>query len=146
MLAAFLTTAFAVGAVGAFHLLRDNANRQARVMFSMAMWMAALVTPIQIVAGDQHGLNTLEHQPAKIAAIEGHYETTPTTPLILVGIPDDKAEETKFALEIPDLGGLILAHDPNASIKGLKDFPPDQRPPALHAVLDLPHHGRPRAC
>jgi cytochrome d ubiquinol oxidase subunit I len=131
VLAAFLTTAFAVGAVGAYHLLRDSSNRQARVMFSMAMWMAALVTPVQIIAGDQHGLNTLEYQPQKIAAIEGHYTTTPTTPLILVGIPDDKAEETKFAVEIPMLGGLILAHDPNASIKGLKDFPPDQRPPAF---------------
>ena len=75
VLAAFLTTAFAVGAVGAWHLLRDSTNRQARIMFSMAMWMAALVTPIQIFAGDQHGLNTLEHQPAKIAAMEGHYET-----------------------------------------------------------------------
>src|ERR1700710_1471591 len=68
VLAAFLTTAFAVGATGAWHLLRDNTNRQARVMFSMAMWMAALVTPIQIIAGDQHGLNTLEYQPQKIAA------------------------------------------------------------------------------
>ncbi|HCO53975.1 MAG TPA: cytochrome ubiquinol oxidase subunit I, partial [Pelagibacterium sp.] len=68
VLAAFLTTAFAVGAVGAFHLLRDRTNRQARIMFSMAMWMAAIVTPIQIFAGDMHGLNTLEHQPAKIAA------------------------------------------------------------------------------
>ena len=131
VLAAFLTTAFAVGAVGAYHLLRDNTNRQARVMFSMAMWMAALVTPIQILAGDQHGLNTLEHQPQKIAAIEGHYDTTPTTPLILVGIPDDQAGETKFALEIPRLGGLILAHDLNASIKGLNDFPADQRPAAF---------------
>jgi cytochrome d ubiquinol oxidase subunit I len=131
VLAAFLTTAFAVGATGAWHLLHDTANRQARVMFSMAMWMAALVTPVQIIAGDQHGLNTLEHQPAKIAAIEGHYETTPTTPLILVGIPDDKAGETKFALEIPKLGGLILAHDLNASIKGLNDFAPDQRPPSF---------------
>src|SRR5207342_2502018 len=64
VIAAYLTTAFAVGAVGAFHLLRDNTNRQARVMFSMAMWMAALVTPVQIIAGDQQGLNSLEHQPA----------------------------------------------------------------------------------
>ena len=75
VLAAYLTTAFVVGAVGAWHLLRDRANERARVMFSMAMWMAALVAPIQIVAGDQHGLNTLEHQPAKIAAMEGHWET-----------------------------------------------------------------------
>jgi cytochrome d ubiquinol oxidase subunit I len=76
-------------------------------------------------------LNSLEHQPAKIAAIEGHYQTTPTTPLILLGIPDDTAQETKYAIEIPYLGGVILAHDPNASIKGLKDFPPDQRPAAF---------------
>ena len=131
VLAAFLTTAFAVGATGAFHLLRDNRNRQAQVMFSMAMWMAALVTPIQIFAGDQHGLNTLEHQPAKIAAMEGHYETTPDTPLILFGIPDDKAGETKFAIEIPKLGGLILEHDINASLKGLNDFPAAERPNAL---------------
>jgi cytochrome d ubiquinol oxidase subunit I len=131
VLAAFLTTAFAVGAVGAYHLLRDNTNAQARTMFSMAMWMAALVTPVQIFAGDQHGLNTFEHQPAKIAAIEGHYETHKGAPLILVGIPDDKAETTHFALEIPKLGSLLLGHSLDAEIKGLKDFPKDQRPPAF---------------
>jgi cytochrome d ubiquinol oxidase subunit I len=131
VLAAFLTTAFAVGAVGAFHLLRDGTNRQARIMFSMAMWMAALVTPIQIFVGDQHGLNTLEHQPAKIAAMEGHYETHKGAPLILFGIPDDKAEETRWAIEIPKLGSLILAHDFDAEIKGLKAFPKDERPNAL---------------
>jgi cytochrome bd ubiquinol oxidase subunit I len=131
VLAAFLTTAFAVGAVGAWHLLRDKTNRQAQVMFSMAMWMATLVTPVQIVAGDFHGLNTLEHQPAKIAAMEGHYETHAGAPLILFGIPDDEAEKTRFALEIPKLGSLILAHDPDAEIKGLKAFPKDERPGAL---------------
>jgi cytochrome bd ubiquinol oxidase subunit I len=131
VLAAFLTTAFAVGAVGAFHLLRENDNRPARSMFSMAMWMAALVTPLQIVAGDLHGLNTLQHQPAKIAAIEGHYETHQSAPLILFGIPDDKAEETRYAVEIPKLGSLILKHELNGEIKGLKAFPADQRPPAL---------------
>src|SRR5690606_26699923 len=88
VLAAFLTTAFAVGAVGAWHLLRDRTNRQARIMFSMAMWMAAVVTPVQIFVGDLHGLNTFEHQPAKIAAMEGHYETHEDgAPLILFGIP-----------------------------------------------------------
>jgi cytochrome d ubiquinol oxidase subunit I len=100
-------------------------------MFSMAMWMAALVTPLQIFAGDQHGLNTLEYQPAKIAAMEGHYETRTGAPLILFGIPDDTAEETHFALEIPYLGSLILAHDVNAEIKGLKAFPKDERPNSL---------------
>jgi cytochrome d ubiquinol oxidase subunit I len=131
VLAAYLTTAFAVGATGAYHLLRDNTNRQARIMFSMAMWMAAIVTPIQIFAGDQHGLNTLEYQPAKIAAMEGHYETRKGAPLILFGIPDDAAEETRFAIEIPKLGSLILGHSLDAEIKGLKAFPKDQRPPAL---------------
>lgn len=131
VLAAFLTTAFAVGAVGAWHLLRERTNRQAQIMFSMAMWMAALVTPLQILAGDMHGLNTLEHQPAKIAAMEGHYETHVGAPLILFGIPDDQAEETRYAIEIPKLGSLILAHDINAEVKGLKAFPKGERPPAL---------------
>jgi cytochrome d ubiquinol oxidase subunit I len=131
VLAAFLTTAFAVGGVGAWHLLRDNASRQARIMFSMAMWMAALVTPIQILAGDQHGLNTLEHQPAKIAAIEGDYETRAGPPLILFGIPDDQAETTHYSIEIPEVGSLILGHSLDATIKGLKAFPRDERPPAL---------------
>jgi cytochrome d ubiquinol oxidase subunit I len=131
VLAAFLTTAFAVGAVGALHLLRDRENRHARIMFSMAMWMAAVVTPVQIFVGDMHGLNTLEHQPAKIAAMEGHYETHRGAPLILFGIPDDEAEETKFALEIPYLGSLLLTHELDGEVKGLKAFPKDERPPAL---------------
>ncbi len=131
VLAAFLTTAFAVGAVGALHLLRDRENRQARIMFSMAMWMAVIVTPIQIFVGDQHGLNTFEHQPAKIAAMEGHYETHRGAPLILFGIPDDKAETTHFAVEIPNLASLLLTHSWDGEVKGLKAFPPDERPPAL---------------
>ena len=131
VLAAFLTTAFAVGGVGAYHLIRDRENRQARIMFSMAMWMAALVMPIQIFVGDQHGLNTYEHQPQKIAAIEGHYETHKGAPLILLGWPDDKAEKTHVLLEIPYLGSLLLEHSLDGEVKGLKDFPPDQRPPAL---------------
>jgi len=131
VLAAFLTTAFTVGGVGAYHLLRDNSNRQARLMFSMAMWMAALVTPLQIVAGDLHGLNTLEHQPAKIAAMEGHYDTEKSAPLILFGIPDDQAEETHYKIEIPKIGSLILTHDINGEVKGLKEWPKQDRPPAL---------------
>src|SRR5580700_4353177 len=77
VLAAYLTTALVVGAVGAFHLWRDSHLAGARVMFSMAMWMATLVAPIQIFAGDQHGLNTLEHQPTKIMAMEGHFDSHP---------------------------------------------------------------------
>jgi cytochrome d ubiquinol oxidase subunit I len=136
VLAAFLTTAFAVGAVGAWHLLKDPQNRQARIMFSMAMWMAALVTPVQIFVGDMHGLNTLEHQPAKIAAMEGHYETRKDgAPLIVFGIPDDSSETTRYAVEIPKLGSLILTHTLNGEIKGLKEWPRGQRPPALMPFL-----------
>jgi cytochrome bd ubiquinol oxidase subunit I len=130
VLAAYLTTAFVVGGIGAWHLLKDNASPGARVMFSMAMWMAALVAPIQIFAGDLHGLNTLEYQPAKVAAMEGHYESQSGAPLILFGIPDDEAEETRYQLAIPKLGSLILTHDADGEVKGLKAFPKDQRPPA----------------
>ena len=105
VIAAFLTTAFAVGAVGAWHLLKDRGNPGARKMFSMAMWMAALVSPIQILAGDAHGLNTLEHQPIKVLAMEGDYQPSPN------GAP------------------LILKHDPYAPLPGLTDFPRDQWPP-----------------
>jgi cytochrome bd ubiquinol oxidase subunit I len=130
VLAAYLTTAFAVGAVGAFHLLKDRANEGTRVMFSMALWMATLVAPVQIVAGDLHGLNTVEHQPAKIAAMEGHFETQRGAPLILFGIPDMAAERTEYALEIPKLGSLILTHDLNGEVRGLKSWPPEDRPNA----------------
>ena len=127
-LAAYLTTAFVVGAVGAYHLLHDRGNEGARVMFSMAMWMATIVAPIQAVAGDQHGLNTLKHQPVKIAALEGHWETESGAPLILFGLPDMKAETTRYKVEVPRLGSLILTHEWNGTIKGMKEWPRDQRP------------------
>jgi cytochrome bd ubiquinol oxidase subunit I len=129
VLAAYLTTAFVVGAVGAWHLLKDNQNKAARTMFSMAMWMAAVVAPLQIFAGDQHGLNTLEYQPRKIAAMEGHFETQRGAPLVLFGIPNAKDERMDYAVEIPKLGSLLLTHDMNGEIKGLKEWPKDQRPP-----------------
>lgn len=127
---AYLTTAFAIGGVAAYHLLRDRNNEGSRIMFSMAMWMAAIVAPLQIIAGDLHGLNTFEHQPAKIAAIEGHFETQEGPPLILLGWPDMEAETTRYALEIPQLGGLILTHKWNGVVRGLKEWPPQDRPNA----------------
>lgn len=130
VLAAYLTTALVVGAAGAWHLLKDQSNAAARVMFSMAMWMATVVAPIQIVAGDLHGLNTLEYQPAKIAAMEGHYETQRGAPLYLFGWPDDEAEVTRYGVAVPKLGSLILTHDWDGEIKGLKAWPRDERPPA----------------
>jgi cytochrome d ubiquinol oxidase subunit I len=120
VLAAYLTTAFVVGAVGAWHLLRDARAEGPRVMFSMAMWMAALVAPIQIFAGDQHGLNTLEYQPAKVMAMEGHFQSHPDgAPLILFGWPDQNAGEVKYSIEIPKASSLILKHSLDAPLAGL---------------------------
>lgn len=128
VLAAYLTTAFMVGGVAAWHLLKDYTNRSARLMFSMAMWMALLVAPVQIVAGDAHGVNTLEYQPAKIAALEGDFDTKSPTPLILFGVPDMKAQTTHYALEIPYLGSLILTHTLTTPVRGLKEFPLAEQP------------------
>jgi cytochrome bd ubiquinol oxidase subunit I len=130
VLAAYLTTALVVGAVGAFHLLRDTHLAGARVMFSMAMWMATLVAPVQILAGDQHGLNTLEHQPIKIMGIEGHFQSYPEgAPLVLLGIPDQAAGEIRYAVELPKLGSLILKHSLDAPLEGLDTVPRENWPP-----------------
>lgn len=128
--AAYLATALFVGATGAWHMLRYHDTPAVRKMLSMAMWMLLIVAPIQIVIGDQHGLNTLKHQPAKVAAMEGHWENTPgeAVPLLLFGWPDMAAEKTRFALGIPHLGSLILTHEWNGQIPGLKDFAPEDRP------------------
>ena len=131
VLAAYLTTAFVVGAVGAWHLLREPGNAMARLMFSMAMWMACIVAPLQLIAGHEHGLNTLEYQPAKIAAMEGHFETKDGAPFIVVGIPDMEAEETRYALEVPKLGSFLFTGDWNARMEGLKAWPRDERPNAF---------------
>jgi cytochrome d ubiquinol oxidase subunit I len=131
VLAAYLTTALVVGAVGAWHLLKGRGNEAVRISFSMAMWMAALVAPVQIFVGDLHGLNTLEHQPAKVMAMEGHFESFKDgAPLILIGQPDSAAEKTHVLIEIPKLSSLILKHDPNAPLAGLKTIPREDRPPA----------------
>ncbi|MGF1607244.1 MAG: cytochrome ubiquinol oxidase subunit I [Rhodothalassiaceae bacterium] len=130
VLAAYLTTAFIVGGVGAYHLLKKPDRPSARVMFSMAMWMAAIVAPIQLVAGDLHGLNTLEHQPAKVAAMEGHFETREGQPLYLFGWPDRDAQTTHFAVGIPKLGSYILTHDWDGRVLGLSAWPREEQPPA----------------
>ena len=128
--AAYLTTAFLVGGVGAWHLLKDRQNPRSRLMFSMAMWMAAIVAPLQIVLGDMHGLNTLEHQPVKVMAMEGHYQSHPDgAPLILFGIPNSAQNRVDYAVEIPKLSSLILKHDINAPLAGLDTIAPENRPP-----------------
>ena len=128
-IAAFLVVALLVTATGAWHLLRGRRDPAVRTMFSMALWMLLVLAPVQILAGDQHGLNTLEHQPAKIAAIEGLWETEHGgTALNLFGIPDMDAEVTRDAIQIPHLGSLILTHTWDGEIRGLKTFPKNDRP------------------
>ena len=128
--AAYLATALFVGASGAWHLLKTNDTPAMRMMLSMAMWMVLATAPVQMFIGDQHGLNTLKYQPAKIAAMEGHWLNTPgeSVPLILFGLPDMKAEKTRFAVEVPHLGSLILTHSWDGQVPGLKDFAPEDRP------------------
>ncbi|MGM0454480.1 MAG: cytochrome ubiquinol oxidase subunit I [Thermodesulfobacteriota bacterium] len=128
--AAYLTTAFTVAGIGAFYLWRRRHVAHARVMLGMAMIMAVFVSPFQLVVGDMHGLNTLEHQPAKVAAMEGLWETSRGAPLVLFGWPDQQAEVTRYAVEIPKLSSLILTHDLNGEVKGLKAWPENERPPA----------------
>jgi len=128
--ATYLTTAFAVAGIGAFYLWRGRHLTQARVMFGMAMIMAVFVAPMQLLFGDLHGLNTFEYQPAKVAAMEGIWETKRGAPLLLFGWPDQEAETTKFAVEIPKLSSLILTHSLDGEVKGLKEWPENERPPA----------------
>ncbi|PPC73967.1 cytochrome D ubiquinol oxidase subunit I [Pokkaliibacter plantistimulans] len=130
--AAFLSTALFVGASAAWHLLRGNRSEPVRTMLSMAMWMLLFTAPLQILIGDAHGLNTLEHQPAKLAAIEAHWENKPgeDVPLILFAWPDMQQEKNHFAIEVPHLGSLILTHSWNGQIPALKEFPKEDRPNA----------------
>ena len=135
--AAYLTTAFIVGGVGAWHLLRarrrnELATPATRTMFSMAMWMAVVVAPVQIFLGDQHGLNTLEHQPVKVMAMEGHYESHPDgAPLYLFGIPNDETQTLDYAIGIPKLSSLILKHSWDAPLDGLDTVPDEDQPPVF---------------
>ena len=127
--AAYLTTAFVVAGVAGYYLLRQLHVRHAKIMLGMAMFMAIGVAPLQLVIGDLHGLNTLEHQPVKVAAMEGIWETQRGAALRLFALPDSAAETNKFEITIPKLASLILTHDLNGEIKGLKAWPKDERPP-----------------
>ncbi len=128
--AAYMTTAFAVAGVGGYYLWRGIHVKHARVMLGMAMIMAIFVAPVQAILGDLHGLNTVDHQPAKVAAIEGLWETERGAPLVLFGWPDQEEETTKYAVEIPKLSSLILTHDLNGEVLGLKEWPKEDRPPS----------------
>ena len=128
VLASYLCVAFLVGGVGAYHLLRDAQNQAARTMFSMALWMATIVAPAQIVIGDLHGLNTLAYQPAKVAAMEGDFETQRAAPWIVFGLPNMREQRTDYKIEIPYLGSLILTHSLDGEVPGLKQWPRADQP------------------
>ncbi len=131
-LAAFLATALVVGAAGARLMLRGVDRPEVRTMTSMALWMLLLVAPIQVLVGDAHGLNTLRYQPAKLAAIEGHWQNEPGqgVPLTLLGWPDMERETTRFAVDVPHLSSLVLTHRWDGQFAGLKEFPKADRPNA----------------
>src|SRR5215472_16338844 len=129
VVAFFVTTGFVVLGVGAYLVRREPSAAEGRTMLSMTLWLLTVLVPLQMIIGDLHGLNTREHQPAKLAAIEARWDTERRVPLTLFAIPSDKAERNYSAIDIPWLGSLILTHDLDGEVKGLKDFPADQRPP-----------------
>jgi len=126
--AAYLTTALIVAGIGAWYILREKSVPHGRIMLGMALSLLVWLAPLQILLGDLHGLNTLKYQPAKIAALEAHWQTGKDVPLILFAFPDPKAETNHFEIAVPHLGSLILTHEWDGEIKGLKDFPPADRP------------------
>ncbi|MBS3745542.1 MAG: cytochrome ubiquinol oxidase subunit I [Wenzhouxiangellaceae bacterium] len=128
-LASFITGGFVVAAVSSWYLLRGRNRRSSRMALKMTVIMLAVATPLQLVVGDMHGLNTLEHQPIKVAAMEGHWETKKGAPLVLFGLPDGSAEENHFEIAIPYLGSLILTHSLDGEVQGLKSVPAEDRPP-----------------
>jgi cytochrome d ubiquinol oxidase subunit I len=129
VVAFYITTGFVVAGVAAYYLRRRRFVDEARTMLSMTLWLLTVLVPVQIFLGDQHGLNTLEYQPAKLAAIEAHWNTQNRVELNLFAIPDEAAETNHYVLSVPVLGSLILTHDPNGAVRGLKDWPRADRPP-----------------
>jgi cytochrome d ubiquinol oxidase subunit I len=127
--AVYLTTAFTVIGVAAWYLRHGRFVREARIMIGMGVGLASVFVPLQAVLGDAHGLNTLAHQPQKVAAMEAIWEGGPGQAALLFAVPDERAEQNRFEVGIPKLASLYLTHDWNGSVQGLKDFTRDERPP-----------------
>ncbi|WP_235039444.1 cytochrome ubiquinol oxidase subunit I [Vreelandella profundi] len=130
-LASFITGGFVVAGVSAWFLVQGRDPEANRRALSMCLWLLLFLTPAQAVVGDFHGLNTLEHQPAKVAAMEGHWETSTNVPLLLFAIPDQEAQANKFELGIPSLASIILTHSPDGEIPGLNEVAVDEQPPVI---------------
>jgi cytochrome d ubiquinol oxidase subunit I len=133
--AAYLTTSLVVLAVGARYLVAGRFRDESKTMIRMGLGMVAALAPLQAVIGDMHGLNTAEHQPAKLAAIEAHWDGSKPAELVLFAIPNEREERNNLEISIPDLGSLLITHDAQGLFKGLKDFPPQDRPPVLPPFL-----------
>ena len=129
VVAAYLTTAFVVIGVGAFQILRGLKTEATLIMLKMGVIFIVIMVPIQLVIGHEHGINVHENQPVKLAAMEGHWETHQGAPMIMFAIPDQQQEINHYEIGIPKLGSLIVAHDMNAEIRGLKEWPAGERPP-----------------
>ena len=129
VLAAYLTTAFVIGGVSAFYLIKKKFVKHSKITFGLAMLMAIFVVPVQLFVGDSHGLNTLKYQPAKIAAMEGLWEDEIGAPLRLFAIPDQAKQKNYAEITIPKLSSIILTHKINGSLKGLKSFGRENQPP-----------------
>ncbi len=135
IVASYLTTAFVIGGVASWYLVQKKFVAHAKIMFGMAMLMAVFVAPMQLFIGDQHGLNTLEHQPAKIAAMEGIWDTEKGAALRVFGWPSAQEETTKYTIDIPKIASLILTHSLDGEVQGLKEWSKENRPPVLIVFL-----------
>lgn len=130
LLASALTVCFLVAGLSAYRLLRGDNKKAPQLTLKTALFSAALLVPLQIFVGDLHGLNTLEHQPQKVAAMEGLWETQQGAPLVLFALPDEENRQNRFALEIPKLASLILTHQLDGELQGLNDFKGEHPPVA----------------
>jgi cytochrome d ubiquinol oxidase subunit I len=130
LLASGLTAAFLIAGLSAYRWLTGDHARSVMAGMKSGLWLAAVLIPLQIVAGDLHGLNTLEHQPAKVAAMEGLWETQRGAPLVLFGLPDEQARINHMAIEIPKLASLILTHELDGELRGLNEFAGEHPPVA----------------
>ena len=122
LLASGLTGAFMVAGISAYRWLKDDRSEEVVATLRSGVWVAAILIPLQIIAGDAHGLNTLEHQPAKLAAMEGIWETQREVPAVLFAIPDEKTQSNHFEIAIPKLASLYLTHTWDGEVKGLKEL------------------------
>ncbi|WP_108446525.1 cytochrome ubiquinol oxidase subunit I [Halomonas denitrificans] len=129
VLASFLTGGFVVAGVSAWYLLIGRDREANRKALSMCLWLLLVLAPTQAVVGDFHGLNTLEHQPTKVAAMEGNWERSANTPLLLFAWPDQEAQENRLEIGIPSLASLILTHDAEGEVPGIGEVPPEEQPP-----------------